>query len=203
MIAANDDWPMIVSVRGVLEAAGPDWVHLRVGGVTLQVFVPASTAARVGGAGSEVSLHTHLRVQNEQPVLYGFADTASLNLFGLLTGVSGVGPRLGLSLLSALEPARLQMAVVSGDVAALSSAPGVGRRTASRIILDLKGKVDLGGEIVPGGLGDGDDEVITALSALGYSPAEARAAVDSLPQDEESSVEDRIRLALQMFASRG
>ena len=144
---------MIVSVRGVLEAAGPDWVHLRVGGVTLQVFVPASTAARVGGAGSEVSLHTHLRVQNEQPVLYGFADAASLNLFGLLTGVSGVGPRLGLSLLSALEPARLQMAVVSGDVAALSSASGVGRRTASRIILDLKGKVDLGGEIVPGGLG--------------------------------------------------
>ena len=193
---------MIVSVQGVLEAAGPDWVHLRVGGVTLQVFVPASTAARVGGAGSEVSLHTHLRVQNEQPVLYGFADAASLNLFGLLTGVSGVGPRLGLSLLSALEPARLQMAVASGDVAALASAPGVGRRTASRIILDLKGKVDLGGEIVPGGLGD-DDEVITALSALGYSPAEARAAVDSLPQDEESSVEDRIRLALQMFASRG
>ena len=192
---------MIVSVRGVLEAAGPDWVHLRVGGVTLQVFVPASTAARVGGAGGEVSLHTHLRVQNEQPVLYGFADAASLNLFGLLTGVSGVGPRLGLSLLSALEPARLQMAVASGDVAALVSAPGVGRRTASRIILDLKGKVDLGGEIVPGGLGD--DEVITALSALGYSPAEARAAVDSLPQDEESSVEDRIRLALQMFASRG
>ena len=192
---------MIVSVRGVLEAAGPDWVHLRVGGVTLQVFVPASTAARVGAAGSEVSLHTHLRVQNEQPVLYGFADAASLNLFGLLTGVSGVGPRLGLSLLSALEPARLQMAVASGDVAALVSAPGVGRRTASRIILDLKGKVDLGGELVPGGLGD--DEVITALSALGYSPAEARAAVDSLPQDEESSVEDRIRLALQMFASRG
>ena len=192
---------MIVSVRGVLEAAGPDWVHLRVGGVTLQVFVPANTAARVGGAGSEVSLHTHLRVQNEQPVLYGFADAASLNLFGLLTGVSGVGPRLGLSLLSALEPARLQMAVASGDVAALALAPGVGRRTASRIILDLKGKVDLGGELVPGGLGD--DEVITALSALGYSPAEARAAVDSLPQDEESSVEDRIRLALQMFASRG
>ena len=195
---------MIVSVRGVLEAAGPDWVHLRVGGVTLQVFVPASTAARVGGAGSEVSLHTHLRVQNEQPVLYGFADTASLNLFGLLTGVSGVGPRLGLSLLSALEPA----SPANGRGFRRRGGPVVGSRGRQTDRQPYhpgpsRGKSTWEERLSPGVWGDGDDEVITALSALGYSPAEARAAVDSLPQDEESSVEDRIRLALQMFASRG
>ena len=87
---------MIVNVRGVLETAGPDWVHVRVGGVTLQVFVPANAVLRLGAPGEEVSLHTHLRIRDEQPVLFGFPDAASLSLFTLLTGVAGVGPRLGL-----------------------------------------------------------------------------------------------------------
>jgi Holliday junction DNA helicase RuvA len=194
---------MIVNVRGVLEATGPDWVHLRVGGVTLQVFVPANGVSRLGPAGGDVSLHTHLRMRDEQPVLYGFPDAASLRLFTLLTGVAGVGPRLGLSLLSVLEPASLQLAVATGDVAALAAAPGVGRRTASRIILELKGKVDVGELAEPGISHDGDGEVVAALSALGYTPAEARAALDSSPEVEGASVEERIRLALQQFANRG
>ncbi len=191
---------MIVNVRGVLEATGPDWVHLRVGGVTLQVFVPANAVSRLGTTGGDVSLHTHLRMRDEQPVLYGFPDAASLSLFTLLTGVAGVGPRLGLSLLSVLEPASLQLAVATGDVAALAAAPGVGRRTAGRIILELKGKVEVGELAEPGISQDGDGEVVAALSALGYTPAEARAALDSLPEPDGASVEERIRLALQQFA---
>lgn len=194
---------MIVNVRGVLEATGPDWVHLRVGGVTLQVSVPANAVSRLGPAGGDVSLHTHLRMRDEQPVLFGFPDAASLSLFTLLTGVAGVGPRLGLSLLSVLEPASLQLAVATGDVAALAAAPGVGRRTASRIILELKGKVDVGELAEPGISQDGDSEVIAALSALGYTPAEARSALDNLPDTEGATVEERIRLALQQFATRG
>ena len=194
---------MIVGVRGVLEATGPDWVHLSVGGVTLQVFVPGNAVGRLGSIGSTVSLHTLLRIREEQPVLYGFPNSASLDLFGLLTGVSGVGPRLALSLLSVLEPLSLQTAVASGDVATLASAPGVGRRTASRIILDLKGKIDVGEADGAGFAAGGDSEVLAALSALGYSPMEARAAVDSLPDSGDETVEDRIRLALQRFASRG
>jgi Holliday junction DNA helicase RuvA len=142
-------------------------------------------------------------MRDEQPVLYGFPDAASLRLFTLLTGVAGVGPRLGLSLLSVLEPASLQLAVATGDVAALAAAPGVGRRTASRIILELKGKVDVGELAEPGISHDGDGEVVAALSALGYTPAEARAALDSSPEVEGASVEERIRLALQQFANRG
>ena len=95
---------------------------------------------RWGQSGDAVSLHTLLRIREEQPVLYGFPDDASLQLFTLLTGVSGVGPRLGLALLSALDPASLQLAVATGDAAALAAAPGVGRRTANRIILELRGK---------------------------------------------------------------
>ena len=167
---------MIVGVHGTLESTGPDWVNVRVGGVTLQVSVPANSVSGMGALGSQVALHTHLRIREEQPVLYGFTDAASLGLFSMLTGVSGVGPRLALALLSSLDPARLQTAILTGDVTALSSAPGVGNRTASRIILDLKGKVDSSdlSEIDFGG--DADSQVIAALTALGYSPAEARAA---------------------------
>ena len=194
---------MIVGVRGVLESTGPDWARLTVGGVTLQVFVPGNALSKLGPTGTTVSLHTLLRIREEQPVLYGFSDAASLDLFTMLTGVSGVGPRLALSLLSVLEPASLQVAVESGDVAALVAAPGVGRRTASRIILDLKGKIEVGEGDISGVIAGGDGEVLAALAALGYSTSEARAAVDSLPDSDGETVEDRIRLALQRFASRG
>ncbi len=193
---------MIVGLRGTLSAIGPDWVHVTVGGVTLQVFVPANAITALGATGDTVSLHTLLRIRDEQPVLFGFPDDASVQLFTLLTGVSGVGPRLGLALLSVLDPASLQLAVASGDAAALAAAPGVGRRTANRIILELRGKVDDiesdGLAAVPGG----DREVLAALAALGYSAAEAKAAVDAIPESDGLTVEEKIRLALQQFARR-
>ena len=191
---------MIVGIRGTLAAIGPDWVHVTVGGVTLQAFVPSSTISALGPTGGSVSLHTLLRIRDEQPILYGFPDDATSQLFTLLTGVSGVGPRLALALLSSLDSAGLQMAIASGDAAALSAAPGVGRRTANRIILELRGKVeDIEGEGMVSSPGT-DGEVLAALSALGYSASEVKAAVDALPNSEDLTVEERIRLALQQFA---
>ena len=194
---------MIIGVHGTLETTGPDWANVRVGGVTLQVFVPANTVSGLGAAGSQVTLHTHLRIRDEQPVLYGFTDAAALGLFTMLTAVSGVGPRMALALLSALEPSRLQTAIVTGDIAALSSAQGVGNRTASRIVLDLKGKLDDAEFADLGGPGDLDGQVIAALTALGYTPAEARAAAAVPAVAAEADVDDRIRVALQQFATRG
>ena len=193
---------MIVGLRGTLAAIGPDWVHVSVGGVTLQVWVPANAIASLGTVGETVSLHTLLRIRDEQPVLYGFTDEASSQLFTLLNGVSGVGPRLALALLSSLDPASLQLAVASGDATALAAAPGVGRRTANRIILELRGKVDeIEGEgMAPATAANG--EVLDALSALGYSASEARAAVDAIPDVDDLTVEERIRLALQQFGRR-
>ena len=194
---------MIVGVHGTLETTGPDWVNVRVGGVTLQVSVPANTVASLGSQGSLVSLHTYLRIRDEEPVLYGFADSAALGLFSMLTAVSGVGPRMALALLSSLEPARLQTAIVTGDIAALSSAQGVGNRTANRIVLDLKGKLeDTEFAEIVGVSGDADSQVIAALTALGYSPAEARVAAGDPAVTAESEVDERIRIALQQFAAR-
>ena len=193
---------MIVGLTGTLAAVGPDWVHLTVGGVTMQVSVPSNAIPGLGQTGSAVSLHTLLRIREEQPVLYGFPDEASSQLFTLLTGVSGVGPRLALALLASQDLGALQMSIASGDAAALAAAPGVGRRTANRIILELRGKVDaLDGEVTAVSPG-ADSEVLAALSALGYSASEARAAVDAIPDSAELTVEDRIRLALQQFAQR-
>ena len=194
---------MIVGVHGTLETTGPDWVHLRVGGVTLQISVPANTVSGLGALGSQVTLHTYLRIRDEEPVLYGFTDTAALGLFGMLTAVSGVGPRTALALLSTLDPSRLQTAIVTGDTAVLSSAQGVGARTASRIILDLKGKLEDAEFADVGYSGDADSQVVAALTALGYSPAEARAAAAAPAVAAETEVDDRIRVALQQFATRG
>ena len=193
---------MIVGVHGTLETTGPDWVHVRGGGVTLQVFVPANTVSGLGALGSQVTLHTHLRIRDDEPVLFGFIDAAALGLFSMLTAVSGVGPRTALALLSSLDPARLQTAIVTGDTAALLSAQGVGNRTASRIILDLKGKLEDAEFAEIGFSGDADGQVIAALTALGYSPAEARAAAATSAVAAESEVDDRIRVALQQFANR-
>ncbi|MCH8800704.1 MAG: Holliday junction branch migration protein RuvA [Chloroflexi bacterium] len=193
---------MIVGVQGTLETTGPDWVHIRVGGVTLQVSVPANTVSGMGALGSQVTLHTHLRIRDDQPVLYGFADSAALGLFSMLTAVSGVGPRTALALLSSLDPARLQTAIITGDTTALSSAQGVGARTANRIILELKGKVDDAEFAEAGFLGDVDGQVIAALTALGYSPNEARSAAGTPAVAAETEVDDRIRVALQQFATR-
>ena len=194
---------MIVRVQGILDTVGQDWVYINLGGVTLQVFVPTSAINDLGPQGSKVSLFTHLRIRDEQPIIYGFPSAASMELFLLLTGVSGVGPRIGLALLSSLGAPGLRQAIATADVAALNAAPGVGQRTASRIILDLKGKVELD-EAEPslGVLSEGA-EIIAALTALGYSTPEGRRALSAVDRTEDSTLEDLIRLALQHLSAAG
>ena len=192
---------MIVSVRGLLEATGPDWVHIEVGGVTLQVSVPAASIGQLGSLGDTISLHTHLRFREEQPVLYGFTTRGYLNLFILLNGVSGVGPRISLALLSSLGETGVHRAISAEDVASLASAPGVGRRTAGRIILELKGALEAREDASIVVETDLDGEVMAALTALGYSPSEARQAVGNVEKDGQLTLEDRIRLALQQFGA--
>ena len=195
---------MIVGVHGALEATGSDWVNVRVGGITIQVSVPTNTVSNLGAQGSSVSLYTHLRIRDEEPVLYGFADSASRSLFSMLTTVSGVGPRMALALLSSMNSSQLQTAIVTGDITTLSSAPGVGNRTASRIVLDLKGKLDDAEfDEISGVMGDVDGQVIAALTALGYSLSEAKSAAGAPAVAAEAEVDDRIRVALQQFATHG
>ena len=189
---------MLVGVHGTLQAVGSDWVNVQVGGITLQVSVPASAVINLGEVGGTVQLNTVLRIQNEQPVLYGFPNVESVEMFGALTSVSGIGPRSALSVLSELGDDGLRQAVASEDVPALSRAQGVGRRMAQRIILELRGKLpDAFGDPVGSTAPDGSSaQAIEALMALGVSLAEARQAIGSLESPESSSVEDLIRQAL-------
>lgn len=190
---------MLVAVQGALEAVGADWVNVQVGGVTLQVFVPAAAIAGLGGVGAPVRLHTVLRMQNEQPTLYGFPGGGAVELFGALTGVSGVGPRLAMAILSELGEDGFRQAAAEEDVAALSRAPGVGRRIAQRIVLELRGKLPDAAGLAPGGAGipaGSDAEAVEALTALGMSLADARQAVAALDLPADAPVEDKIRQAL-------
>lgn len=189
---------MLVGVQGALEAVGPDWVNVRVGGITLQVLAPASAVAGLGAVGDAVRLHTVLRIQNEQPVLYGFPDAGAVELFGALTGVSGIGPRSALAVLSELGGDGFRQAVAAEDVAALSRAQGVGRRIAQRIVLELRGKLPEAdaGEKPTGTTADGDAEAIEALTALGMSLSDARQAVANLDLPPDAATEDKIRQAL-------
>ena len=189
---------MLVGVHGALEAVGPDWVNVQVGGITLQVFVPASAVATLGSVGEPVRLHTILRIQNEQPVLYGFPEAGSVELFGALTGVSGVGPRSALSILSELGEDGFRNAVASEDVAALARAQGVGRRIAQRVVLELRGKLPDADAGAPGvvAVAGTDADAVEALTALGMPLADARQAVASLELPSDASVEDKIRQAL-------
>ena len=189
---------MLVGVHGALEAVGADWVNVLVGGIVLQVNVPASAVAGMGSVGDPVRLHTVLRIQNEQPVLYGFPDAGSVELFGALNGVNGVGPRSAMSILSELGEDGFRQAVASEDVTALARAQGVGRRIAQRVVLELRGKLPEADGATPGVvIASGTDaEAVEALTALGMPLADARQAVASLDLPADASAEDKIRQAL-------
>lgn len=188
---------MLTGVQGALQAVGADWVNVQVGGIILQVFVPSSAIPALGAVGVPVSLHTVLRIQNEQPILYGFPDPGAVELFGALTGVSGVGPRSALSILSELGEAGFRQAVAEEDIAALSRAQGIGRRIAQRIILELRGKLPEAGDLAAGPPAAGADaEAVEALAALGMSLSDARQAIAALDLPADTAVEDKIRQAL-------
>ena len=196
---------MIVNVRGTLDGRAVDSVRVTIGGVTLEVRVSSPTASALGPVGSIVSLFTHLLVRDDALTLIGFATAEEKTAFLALQNVSGIGPRLALEVLSALTPARLTEAIESGDADMIIQVPGIGKRTAARMIVELKGKLDdvayeVGG--VPGANPASDPDLAGALQALGYTSGEIRRAVGALPDSTRSMpLEDRIRGALQALAT--
>ncbi|MSQ41324.1 MAG: Holliday junction branch migration protein RuvA [Dehalococcoidia bacterium] len=189
---------MITSVTGALEAVRGDGVVVRVGGVGLYVQVPTAALETLGAPGDRVHLYTHLQVGEDTLHLYGFPTEAALRMFELLLGVGGIGPRSALSILSTLAPEEVAGAIISEDTNTLSRAPGVGKRSASRIILELKDKVEREGlAVAPGSTTPTDGQVVEALTALGYSELEARRALRALGVAQGLDLEERVRRALQ------
>jgi Holliday junction DNA helicase RuvA len=165
-------------------------VIVEAAGVGYKVFVPRQPES------DEVLLHTHHVVREDGQFLFGFPTREELALFEMLTSVSGVGPRAALALLSVSRPADLAAAIAAGDAAALARAPGVGKKTAERLIVDLRGKV---ARVSDGALSGGvttDDEAAEALQALGYTASEVAAALRAVPPAGKASTEERVRAAL-------
>ena len=190
---------MIAGIQGKLQSLSPDSAVIGVGGVSLRIHMPTSTLVTLGAIGSEVRLHTHLHLREDNVALYGFATGEELETFRTLLGVSGVGPKVALNILSALNPGQLAIAIASGNASLLSHVPGVGPKMAGRLALELKGKLD---GMMTAAPAEGGSEVLIALTSLGYSAAEAASALASLPDSPDLTVEDKIKLALQYFAAR-
>lgn len=189
---------LISSVRGRLEAAGADWADIAVGGITLRVSVPSSSVESLGNPGDNVRLFTSMQVREDSMSLYGFETVDARETFEVLIGINGIGPRVALSILSLFTPETLAAAVDAGDLKAFTPVPGVGRRTASRIVLELKGKLEF--EPSDASAAAPTADAIDALTALGYSAAEAREALAAIPRADANSTEDRVRLALAQLA---
>jgi len=188
---------VIASLDGVAAQVSATAVVLEVGGVGYHVFLGPSTLAGIS-SGQRLKLHTHHLVREDAQALYGFKTTEELAFFELITTVSGVGPKVGLAIVSSRPVPDLQLAILQGDDAVLTAVSGVGKRLAGRIVLELKEKVDAAGSAATSD-GGGEAEVVAALEALGYSSREgrdvARSAVAALPP--EASLEDRVKEALQ------
>ncbi|MGO8949257.1 MAG: Holliday junction branch migration protein RuvA [Ktedonobacterales bacterium] len=196
---------MIAAVRGLLEGKTIDSALVTVGGITLRVLAPLTTLNRLT-VGETVHLQTLLYVREDVISLYGFASAADRETFEQLLAVGGVGPRIGLALLSALSAEGLREAVLREDVVRLTMAPGVGKKLAARLVLELRPRFErLGGAVATGGVsgstaGNIRAQVADALTGLGYTPAQATAAVRNLPTDTNDSLEDLIMRALRLMA---
>ena len=184
---------MISLLEGSVVEVGAGRAVLSVNGVGYEVLAPVSTVAKLPSAGKRATLFTRLVVRDDTMVLFGFSSTAEREIFDLLTGVSGVGPKVALAFLSTLTPDELRRAVVSGDVARLTLVPGVGKKVAQRVALDLKDRLGADVVVLEGPL----SEVREALLALGLSAQEAREAVAALPSNGDRGVEELLREALQ------
>lgn len=202
---------MISYIRGELAETAADHVVIDVNGIGFTVYVPGLVFGTLPAIGESVRLHTYFQVREDSFLLYGFPDKDSLELFRLLIGVSGIGPKGGLAILSTMPADELRFAILSGDAKSITKAPGIGAKTAQRLILDLKDKVDLEEafesklEHVAGGVGSNpaaqvQKDAIDALVALGYSQTESLKAVTKVELTGEMSVEDVLKGALKHMA---
>jgi Holliday junction DNA helicase RuvA len=194
---------MIASLHGKLESLGSDWAIINVGGIGFQVYMPTSSLSTLGTIGEEVQLHTHLHLREDNAALFGFTSLDELGLFQSLISVSGLGPKLALAMLSVMSVEKLTMAIATGSVDLLTEVPGIGKKMANRLILELKEKISAGWITAPATqLAEENAEVLAALTSLGYSVAEATRAVVTLPPSSDLSLEEKLKLALGHFGGK-
>ena len=196
---------MIAQLRGRILRKGPQEVVVDVAGVGYKVAIPVSTFYRLGEPGSEAELRTYTHVREDTLALYGFLTAAEQETFERLISVGGVGPRLAVNILSGIEVPELRAALRTGDLARLTRVPGVGKKTAERLVVELKDKMPPAAEEVPLAPASGrpKEDLLSALVNLGYSRGEVERGVDrALREDGSGRFEDLLRRALQIVAGR-
>lgn len=198
---------MIAQLRGRLVRKQPQEVVVDVGGVGYRVAIPLSTFYRLGELGSEVELLTHTQVREDVLALFGFLTAAEQAIFERLIAVSGVGPRLAVSMLSGIEAPELVAALQSSDVARLTRIPGVGRKTAERLVVELKDKVQglaaaAAEPQVETAPSSARDDLVSALVHLGYSRPEAERGVERALKEGDGRFEDLLRRSLRVLSGR-
>jgi Holliday junction DNA helicase RuvA len=185
---------MIGRLRGTIVARRNEGVTLDVGGVGYEIAVTPQTLSSLAGLGEQMVLHTHLHVREDAMTLYGFMDEVGRDMFRLLLATSGIGPKVAMAILGSMRVEELHRAVTGEDIDALTVVPGIGKRSAQRILLDLKPKlvdadvVSLGGE-------SGSSRIREALEGLGYAAAEIREIIPEIPTD--APLEQQLRTALK------
>ena len=190
---------MIATLRGEVSQIEENAIIVEVGGVGLRVFVPAPLRTRLK-IGEGLLVYTHLVVREDALTLYGFESQPDRDLFNILLGVDGVGPKVALSVLSSMTLDAIQRAVFADEGDVLSRVPGVGKKTAQKMALHLKDKLKPTDALARvAAMSDTDGEVLAALTALGYSVVEAQAAIQAIGKDAPDDTEERLRLALQYF----
>ncbi|MEM8860401.1 MAG: Holliday junction branch migration protein RuvA [Chloroflexota bacterium] len=193
---------MIASVSGSVLKQGKNHLIINVGGVGLRINTPKTVLENVGDIGRQIFLHTHLIVRETELTLYGFEKEDELELFEILLGVNGVGPKVSLAIISTLSPEMLKSAIMREESAALQRVPGIGKKTAQKIMFELQSKLDLTAESamsVPL-VADTDAEVIDFLTSLGFSIVESQTALQKVPKDIKT-VEEKMQVALQFLGT--
>lgn len=206
---------MFSYIKGALAEISEDGIVVEAGNIGWQINVPLSVLDRLPRAGEEVKIFTSFQVREDAMALYGFLTRQDRQMFEQLLGVSGIGPKAALGILSALRPDDLRMAIISEDAKAIARAPGIGPKTAKRVILDLKDKIRMedilpGGGDMPGaqavmpdtvsGVDGAAKEAVEALVALGYSMTEAARAVRQVPVSEDMTTEAILKASLKYLA---
>jgi len=191
---------MISSISGEIISIGEDDLTININGIGFRVNVPKSVCAE-HHPGQKISLFTHLVVREDVLALYGFDTLEERDLFLLIIGVAGVGPKIGLGTLSFLSTDAIRRAVLSEEAEIFNRVPGIGKKTAQKIIIHLQGRIKATGPMESlSAMNEADSEVLEALVGLGYSVVEAQTAIQSIPSDTPQDVEERLRLALQYFS---
>lgn len=188
---------MIASLSGTILKIEESSLVIGVSGVGVRVFVPKTVLEDVGGVGRSMRLQTHMIVREQELSLYGFETEEDLKLFEVLLGVNGVGPKVALAILATLSPELLKSAIMREETAVLQRVPGIGKKTAERIMFQLRDKLDLSqvSTAVPL-VSDVDADVIDFLTGLGFSIVEAQSALQNIPRDVKS-FDERVQMALQ------